>query len=1664
MKKLFTITSSIRTGAKRTILRDATLICALIATISLHGQVQFTQTSDDDFNLGITEQMLVTGGSVRLQTQATAVNNWLSTTALPQPLKGHQTTRWKNLVYLSGGYNGTTYSNSVYRAAVQSAGISGWTALDTMPERLCDHAMVRALRHMYVIGGRTDGTPSDRIYVATINTDGSLGAWSLCSVTLPVPLWGHQAVYRNGFIYIIGGTDQADENTAVNIVYYARVTDPFGQLSAFTATQPLPAPRNRHSLATYGDRLIVMGGVDNSGTRHAEVYYAELNLDGTCDPWQLAPASLPEAISHHSTACINGLITVIGGENNTSVSNKVYYATADDLPGLTWVTAADSLYERRKEGTAFAISGQIVFAGGENLAGAVIANTRYSQLTMGTGRTYLGSFLSYPFFQLGEERMVEKLDYTMANFAGGDHYRLYYRLAGSDGLWGPWTDAGQYNPALISQTAQYLQYMFTFDGSLGETIELQSLTLVIPGYTQLSGNLNAIDTLHLSQSPYWATANISFTGGTHVVEAGVTILFSPSTGLEIGQANLTCNGAAAQPVTLTSYTGEAGIWDGVFFNANSDNGVSSQLNHLIIEYAGNGSRNANLYCENTNEPHLINSTLRWSDGHGAYLKNANLSIENSSFMENHENGLALESSSPSLTGCYIQNNDIAGIRYVNTSANPSFLNCTLTGNKYGLHFPTPDYSFSWPGGITTYSNLVSGIAIDGGEVTSDRTWYLSPDGYTVLGDVAVVKQNAYVTLTIRPGNLIRFDSTVQLQIGNYVYFNNQYGGAIHAVGTADSIITFTSSNGQPGGWDGIFFHYNSDIFGAHSELTYCKIENGADYNIKCEDSVEPRIDECDITGGQVYQIFAANPNSVPHVTKTNSTVTVGAGTQSINRTWYNFGGEYHVVGDIIIAKQDNKVTLTIQPGVTVRFATGTGIQIGQYIYYNQNYGGELYAIGNADSLITFTSLTGTKATWDGLFFHYNSDSFGSQSYLEYCTITNGETSNVLTDATIEPRIDHCTILNAGQYDILANDPNSVPHITRSVSTVYVNGGTQSINRRWYYFGGDYVVLTDLVVAKQNDKVRLTIEPGNTVKADTNAMIQIGQYIYYNQNYGGEIWAIGKPDSLITFTSRNGQAGGWDGLYFHYNSDSFTSESFLEYCTVEKGKDFNVRCSDSREPTITNCTINGSNGYDIHAANPNSVPEVFATNSTIYISAGTQGIDITWHNFGGEYVVVGDVVVAKQNSHCRLTIEPGVVVNFDTACVLQIGQYIYFNQNYGGEIYAEGTYDSLIVFRPWNNYPGGWEGIFFHDYSDSFGSVSSLKYCVIREAEVNNVYCHTSNQPSFEHVSLVSSSENGIRCHDASPYIRLCQIIDNDSLGVYLTGNSHPVIGDTAAFGCDLYGNGNYDIYNNTGNHIYARNNYWNSTDSAAIAGRIFDHYDQGSLGIVEFMPFATSSAFANDAPGNFSLLTPPDYTVTSDQTPDFTWAVSIDPNGDPVTYYHFYTTDSTWSNDIHVSSALTTHSYTPSTNLTGGKWYWWKVKATDGYLLNFSNQIWRFAVSLPPTVPVPIDPFNGAHVTENDYLVWLLSSDPDEGDRVSHYHLQIDDNADFSSPEIDTTGIASDGDPSAYAIRINELPGYLSLANRLYYWRVSAVDGFGVESAFSDGTNYFIYLLDVNIR
>ncbi len=82
------------------------------------------------------------------------------------------------------------------------------------------------------------------------------------------------------------------------------------------------------------------------------------------------------------------------------------------------------------------------------------------------------------------------------------------------------------------------------------------------------------------------------------------------------------------------------------------------------------------------------------------------------------------------------------------------------------------------------------------------------------------------------------------------------------------------------------------------------------------------------------------------------------------------------------------------------------------------------------------------------------------------------------------------------------------------------------------------------------------------------------------------------------------------------------------------------------------------------------------------------------------------------------------------------------------------------------------------------------------------------------------------------------ITDNGGHGIYLDGTSNPDIGNDPAYTSNLFGNGPYEVYNNTANNIDARYNYWGTGDSAMIASRIYDYYDNTSKGIVIFEDFA----------------------------------------------------------------------------------------------------------------------------------------------------------------------------------------------------------------------------------
>lgn len=152
--------------------------------------------------------------------------------------------------------------------------------------------------------------------------------------------------------------------------------------------------------------------------------------------------------------------------------------------------------------------------------------------------------------------------------------------------------------------------------------------------------------------------------------------------------------------------------------------------------------------------------------------------------------------------------------------------------------------------------------------------------------------------------------------------------------------------------------------------------------------------------------------------------------------------------------------------------------------------------------------------------------------------------------------------------------------------------------------------------------------------------------------------------------------------------------------------------------------------------------------------------------------------------------------------------------------------------------------------------------------------------------------------------------------------------------------------------------------------------------------------------------------------------------------------------------------------LPTGTQYWWRCRAVDdhGHPSAWSSpRTFFLAVSNhPPTVPVPVAPANGTQFTDlTGNLAWLASQDPDSptGDRVTGYHLQVDEDPSFASPVIDEPAIPdSRAKDTAVSVALASLPGSSGFTpNTAYYWRVSASDTHGASSGWSEGPTYFVY-------
>ena len=179
--------------------------------------------------------------------------------------------------------------------------------------------------------------------------------------------------------------------------------------------------------------------------------------------------------------------------------------------------------------------------------------------------------------------------------------------------------------------------------------------------------------------------------------------------------------------------------------------------------------------------------------------------------------------------------------------------------------------------------------------------------------------------------------------------------------------------------------------------------------------------------------------------------------------------------------------------------------------------------------------------------------------------------------------------------------------------------------------------------------------------------------------------------------------------------------------------------------------------------------------TTYVYGGHFTGDSTWEASGSPYIISHDIIL----NECRLTIGPGVKVVFANNG-LRIGRHDYLHYNMWGELYAIGKPDSMIVFTSLSDSTNGWDGIYFHPYSDYGGHTSIMDYCVIEKAGQDgwgvqaNIYSNSTIQPTISNSIIRDASGVGMYIENSSPSITSCQFYSNNTIGIYCL-NSSPQI-------------------------------------------------------------------------------------------------------------------------------------------------------------------------------------------------------------------------------------------------------------------------------------------------
>jgi hypothetical protein len=611
-------------------------------------------------------------------------------------------------------------------------------------------------------------------------------------------------------------------------------------------------------------------------------------------------------------------------------------------------------------------------------------------------------------------------------------------------------------------------------------------------------------------------------------------------------------------------------------------------------------------------------------------------------------------------------------------------------------------------------------------------------------------------------------------------------------------------------------------------------------------------------------------------------------------TWTAANSPYIVVESVEVWED---VTLTVEPGVTVKFDAEKKLQVS----------GELIGQGTENNPVTFTSNRADPAPgdWGNIEFTTTAvtttmDSEGnyiSGSILQYSVVEYAGHDAYSAVAAHSLLIDHCTVRDNDARGI--DNPGTETASSRVTNNTVSRNSGDPYHSRGVYGGGIYARYSEL--------------NGNTISDNSGG-------------YGGGIYAQYSELNGNTISGNSSCHGG--GLYASYStvSDNIVSGNSATYChrgvygggIYAQYSELNGNTiSDNRAtgsfPTYYYATVYGGGVY----AQGGKVSDNRVTGN----SATGHGDDAAADVYGGGIYADGGTV-------------SGNTVSGNSAAGLAPSDW---GAGYGGGIYADGGTVS-------GNTVSG------NSAAALTPACFGVGYCGVSDAE--EVYgggiCASSSTVLSNTISTNSVS-GGYNARGAGAYV----FGSNDFLYNTLVGNSGPARSMVGGLEIDgrpqvhynnLYGNKPYDVTVVSSDDISGTHNYWGTVSSVDILSQVYDWHDDSTRGKFLYVPYLQDPS--EDAPF------PPPTGLTADFQDDVA-ALSWDAHPSFTTGYGYkvhYDTDSsvppyegTGLNegdapiDVGDQTAYTLSGLDPS------KDYYVTVTAYDneGHESWYSNVVWK---------------------------------------------------------------------------------------------------------------------------